>query len=85
MEVDFGVSMAFPCMEYAVSSGSGSGVTLQIWSEGRAEWLDPGVSTLEVVLEPLEEHSLPVCAGDTGQRDYSTEALEPAPLFVVAQ
>lgn len=47
VEVDFGVSMAFPCMEYAVSSGSGSGVTLQVWSAGLQKWLDPGVSALE--------------------------------------
>ena len=85
VEVDFGAALKLPCMQYAASRGSGSGVTLQIWSEGRAEWLDPGVSTLEVVLEPLEEHSLPVCAGDTGQRDYGIGALEPAPLDVVAQ
>ena len=48
VEVDFGVAVAFPCMEYAVSNGTGgSGVTLQIWSEGREEWLDPGISALE--------------------------------------
>ena len=64
VEVDFGIALGFPCMEYAVSGGTaGSGVTLQVWSVGREEWLDPGVRALEdeqdyTSLSPLSQLAL---------------------------
>lgn len=66
VEVDFGAAVDIPCMEYAASSGSGFGVTLQIWSEGRGDWMDPGVSALEDPLtSPLSSLSQPRLRSET--------------------
>jgi hypothetical protein len=67
VEVEFGVALAFPCMEYAVSRGSGSGVTLQIWSG--EEWQDPGVSALE---DPRTSFSLSQLAVPQSETNFDT-------------
>ena len=54
LEVDFGAVVGLQCMEYQASAGDDEeevvaggvpGLTLQVWSEGAREWVDPGVRT----------------------------------------
>ena len=54
LEVDFGVAVGVQCMEYQASAGGGEeeagsvpGLTLQVWSEGVGEWVDPSVRRAE--------------------------------------